>query len=84
MWNSQAQAGGESLFNRIQKDGNVMLNNWDVAYKLLNHGVESLDTKYPSFRQKLDLFFVDYEWVPLLIQESYLTALDKKSTSEDL
>jgi len=44
-----------------------MLNNWDAAYRLLNHGAESLNKKYPSFRQKLDLFFVDYDWVPLLI-----------------
>ena len=61
-----------------------MLNNWDAAYKLLNHGADSLQKKFPSFREKLDLFFVDYDWVPLLIQDSYLNALDKRSTIEDL
>jgi hypothetical protein len=44
-----------------------MINNWDAAYKLLNDGAEPLSKNYPKFRDKLDLFFVDYEWVPLLI-----------------
>jgi replication factor C subunit 1 len=62
----------------------VMINNFDAAHKLLNHGVESLDVKYPAFRDKVDLFFVDYEWVPLLIQESYLTSFEKRDSKTDI
>lgn len=84
LWNSQSAEKNSNLLKKISKDGNVMLNNWDAAYRLLNHGADSLNNKFPSFRDKLDLFFVDYDWVPLLIQDSYLNALDKRSTPEDL
>ena len=44
-----------------------MINNFDAAHRLLNSGEGGLDKKYPTFRDKLDLFFVDYDWVPLLV-----------------
>ena len=44
-----------------------MINNFEAAHRLLNHGCNNLDTKYPTFRDKVDLFFVDHEWVPLLM-----------------
>jgi hypothetical protein len=53
-----------------------MINNYDAAHRLLNHGNVSLDKRYPNFRNKVDLFFVDFEWVPLLIQESYLGSFE--------
>ena len=53
-----------------------MINNFEAAYRMLNHGRESLDVKYPSFRDKLDLFFIDYDWVPMLVQETYLGAME--------
>ena len=49
-----------------------MINNFDAAHRFLNAGEGNLSGKYPSFRAKLDLFFVDYDWVPLLVQEGYL------------
>ena len=52
-----------------------MINNYEAAYRMLNHGQVSLNTRHPTFRDKLDLFFVDYEWVPLLVQESYLSSM---------
>lgn len=67
MWNTSSATGSKSLLNTISKDGKVMINNWDAAYKLLNDGAEPLSKNYPKFRDKLDLFFVDYEWVPLLV-----------------
>jgi len=32
----------------------------------------------------VDLVFVDYEWIPLLIQESYLTSMEKRDTKQDI
>ena len=61
MWKSNPNLKATS------KDENVMINNFGAAHKLLNHGTENLNNKYPHFRQKLDLFFVDYEFIPLLI-----------------
>lgn len=60
--------------NNISKDESVMINNFDAANKLLNHGQNSLNKNYPTFRQKMDLFFIDYEFIPLLVQESYLNS----------
>ena len=67
MWNTSSATGNTSLVNTISKDGKVMINNWDAAFKLLNDGAVPLAKQYPKFRDKLDLFFVDYEWVPLLV-----------------
>jgi hypothetical protein len=61
-----------------------MINNFDAAHKLLNCGEISLDTKYPFFRQKLDLFFIDHEFVPLLIQEGYLGSFKDRKSNRDL
>jgi len=61
-----------------------MINNYEAAYRMLNHGQVSLDTRHPTFRDKLDLFFVDYDWVPLLVQESYLNSMQKRSTTADI
>jgi len=30
------------------------------------------------------LFFVDHEWVPLLVQESYLTSMAKRNSYKDI
>jgi hypothetical protein len=58
-----------------------MINNFDAAHKLLNFGVQD---KFVNFRDKVDLVFVDYEWIPLLIQESYLTSMEKRDTKQDI
>jgi hypothetical protein len=44
-----------------------MINNFEAAYRMLNHGRVSLNDKYPTFRDKMDLFFIDYDWIPLLV-----------------
>ena len=58
----------------IAKDEKVMLNNFDAASKLLNLGDSKNSTKYALYRSKIDLFFIDHEFVPLLVQENYLNA----------
>lgn len=59
-----------------------MINNFDAATKLLDCGNPSFDQKYFSFRQKLDLFFIDHEFVPLLVQESYLNTIEEGSSND--
>lgn len=67
MWNNQAATGNNSLLTTVAKDGKVMINNFEAASQLLNHGAIPLSIKNPTFRDKLDLFFVDHEFIPLLI-----------------
>jgi hypothetical protein len=61
-----------------------MINNFEAAYRMLNHGRQSLDDKYPTFRDKMDLFFIDYDWIPLLVQDSYLTAMGAEGDVETM
>lgn len=61
-----------------------MINNFEAAYRLLNAGRKNLNDKYPTFKDKLDLFFIDYDWVPLLIQEGYLGSMEKRNSDEDI
>ena len=64
------------------KDEVVMLKNFDAAKELLN----SKSHTYP-FRKLLDLYFIDYDLIPLLIQENYLSTFPSqnfKSKKEEL
>ena len=83
MWNNQYSSGKE-LTTSICKDDKVMINNFESAHRLLNHGVENLNIKYPTFRDKVDLFFIDFDWIPLLIQESYLGSFEKRDSLRDV
>jgi hypothetical protein len=47
------------------KDESVMINNFEAATRLLNWSTQS--TKYPAFKDKLNLFFIDYDWIPMLV-----------------
>jgi len=68
MWKNQ---NGSADFNqKVSKDEKVMINNFDAAYRMLNMGNQKMN--YPSFRDKIDLFFIDHEFVPLLVQDNYL------------
>ena len=69
--------------NRIhdfKKDDTVMLSNFDAATKFLNRNEHRKNT----MREKLDLFFIDYDLIPLLIQENYLTACPRDINLEIL
>lgn len=52
-----------------------MISNFDAAHRLLDHGKKNLNINYPTFQSKMDLFFIDYDFIPLLMQENYLTAM---------
>jgi len=49
----------------MMKDESVMINNFEAANRLLNWDIQS--TKYPNFRDKTNLFFIDFDMVPLLV-----------------
>ena len=57
-----------------------MINNFDAAYRLLNMGNQKMN--YPLFRDKLDLFFIDHEFVPLLVQDNYLNMFQDQDDIE--
>ena len=52
--------------------------------QIINHGEVSLQKNYPTFRQKMDLFFIDYEFIPLLVQESYLNSFSERESMQDV
>lgn len=60
---------------RSGKDVHIMINNFDAASKLLRKS----DMRNLRYKEKMDLFFVDYELIPLLIHENYLTAMGSNS-----
>lgn len=41
----------------------------------MDHGKKNLNFNYPEFRQKMDLFFIDYDMIPMLMHENYLNAM---------
>ena len=55
----------------IYKDQNLMISNFDAAKKLFQNN---------SYRNRLDLFFIDHEFIPLLIQENYLNAFQDRNS----
>lgn len=68
--------GGES-----QKDTQAMLSPFDACQKLLiSDGKKS---KMPSMEKRLDMFYLDAEMMPLMIQENYLRSFEKRSSGDD-
>ena len=64
------------------KDEVVMLKNFDAAKELLSFKSRSL-----PYRQLLDLYFIDYDFIPLLIYENYLSTFPSekgKNKKEEL
>ena len=61
-----------------------MIGNYDAAQRLLNSGEGNLNEKYPTFREKLDLFFIDYDWVPMLVQDGYLQSMKNRGEARDM
>ena len=55
----------------MTKDEKVMINNFEASHRLLNNKKHYKD----NLRTKLDLFFIDPQFVPLLIQDNYLNTL---------
>ena len=73
MWNNHQMDSG--FLKKISKDESVMISNFDAAVRLLDHGRRSLNVNYPEFRHKMDLFFIDYDMIPNIMQENYLNAM---------
>lgn len=65
---------------QIQKDQGIMLSFFDAGKKLLN----TSEGSRLSFRDRLDLFFVDHSIMGLVIQENYLNAVSKKPVNNEL
>merc|ERR1740129_764412 len=58
----------------MTKDSGIMLSTFDACKKLLN----SSEGSRLSFRDRLDLFFVDHSIMNLLVHENYLNSVAKK------
>lgn len=82
MWKNHQMDTG--FLKKITKDESVMISNFDAALRMLDHGKKSLHINYPEFRHKMDLFFIDYEFIPLLIQENYLSAMGERKSLQDV
>lgn len=63
-----------------KKDETGMLSNFDAAARLLNRSISDKLT----LKDKIELFFMDYDLIPLLIQENYLSVMNKNYNSNDL
>lgn len=64
----------------LSKDSTCMVDNFDAASKFFN----SSEMRRLTHKEKIDLAFIDYNLIPLLIHENYLSAMggDLKSLSE--
>jgi len=88
MWSKNHNEFLYASFNKnvksFKKDNSVTLSGMDAARILLN----SPDRREFTLREQLDLFFIEYDLMPLWIQQNYLksmTLLDNKgSDSESL
>ena len=67
-------------YNLYCKDGELMINIYDVCKKLLS----KLEFNKMSHRERLDLFFIDFDLLPGLIYENYLTPFSNNRTLYDL
>jgi replication factor C subunit 1 len=61
-------------YDKFSKDTSVMISHFDGVTKLLSRK----DYIKMNFREKLNMFYLDYDLVPLLIQENYLTCYSAK------
>jgi len=66
MWKHQF-GGKDHMLGNIFKDEKVMINNFDAANRLMNLSDIKIANHYKSFRDKQDLFFIDYDLIPLLV-----------------
>ena len=44
-----------------------MITNYEAAKRILSLGDNQIQRDYKDFRNKVDLFFIDHEFIPLLI-----------------
>jgi len=65
--------------NEFKKDEAVMISNFDAATKLMRNS----EFKNLNLRQRMNLFFIDYNLIPLLFHENYLNTVHKDQTSTE-
>jgi hypothetical protein len=70
MWHRSPNRDAKVISN-MTKDSKVMINNFDAAQSILNNSTLSK----MDFRTRLDMFFIDHDFVPLLVQQNYLDAI---------
>ena len=65
----------------VSKDQKLMINPFQAVNKLLMKE----ESEKMKFRDKMDMFYLDYNFTPLLVQENYLTAMESnfKGTKKD-
>lgn len=56
----------------ISKDASTLLNFFEASSKLFNPS----ELKQKSYKEKLDLVFIDYQMIPQIVFDTYLQALD--------
>eukprot|EP00826_Nyctotherus_ovalis_P023358 TRINITY_DN1794_c0_g1_i4.p1 TRINITY_DN1794_c0_g1~~TRINITY_DN1794_c0_g1_i4.p1 ORF type:complete len:769 (-),score=253.97 TRINITY_DN1794_c0_g1_i4:133-2439(-) len=66
--------------NNVAKDKSIMVSPFEAVTKLLSQR-ESRDL---SVQRKMDLFFIDFELMPLLVQENYLTPYGQSKDLRDI
>ena len=74
MWarnsNNMSYMRAKQSLRTMTKDSVSMLSNFDAATKLFNHR----EMSKLQHKEKIDLAFVDYELIPLLVYENYISA----------
>merc|ERR1719409_2391983 len=63
MWKNRQRSSELSVddfISKVEKDDTRMITNYDAAWRLLNFGEKPDNlSAFPTFRHKLDLFFID-------------------------
>jgi len=82
---ARSPAGGtvssmKERLSQFNKDQEVMMGPFDAVKKLLN----TSEAARCSFRDRLEMFFVDYSLVGLLVHENYLRAVEKKPVNDEV
>jgi replication factor C subunit 1 len=62
----------------MNKDALLRLDGFSAAPKLFT------DARTASLDARMDLFFVDYDWVPLLVQQSYVQCVERATTMDNV
>lgn len=79
MWARQSQvvtpAASKFGLKMMMKDPLSMIGHFDAASKLLNKN----EMKGLRYREKVDLFFIDFDMIPLIIHENYLSAMTNEA-----
>ena len=71
---SKTLSAGDLRQSLGKKDQQVMMTHFEAAKSLMTRAV----FQKLSLHQRRDLFFVDHEWVPLIVQNQYLESIPRE------